>query len=50
MSHATKIAIVAAFVAAFGGISNEASARGRLYPLTSLRTRSGLSLPYPRLL
>ena len=27
MSQATKIAIVAAFVAALGGISNEASAR-----------------------
>ncbi len=34
MSHATKIAIIAAFVAALGGISSEASARGRLYPVT----------------
>jgi hypothetical protein len=34
MSHATRIAIVAAFVAALGGISSEATARGRLYPLT----------------
>lgn len=34
MSHAVRIAIVAAFVAGLGGISNEASARGRLYPLT----------------
>jgi hypothetical protein len=46
MSHTTKIAIVAAFVAAFvaalGGISNEASARGRLYPLT----RCGPDLAY----
>jgi hypothetical protein len=42
MSHATKIAIVAAFVAALGGISNEASARGRLYPLT----RCGPDLAY----
>jgi hypothetical protein len=42
MSQATKIAIVAAFVAALGGISNEASARGRLYPLT----RCGPNLAY----
>jgi hypothetical protein len=42
MSHATKIAIVAVFVAALGGISNEASARGRLYPLT----RCGPDLAY----
>ena len=42
MSHAIKIAIVAAFVAALGGISNEASARGRLYPLT----RCGPDLAY----
>ncbi len=34
MSHATKIAIVAAFVAALGGMSSEASARGRRYPVT----------------
>jgi len=42
MSYATKIAIVTAFVAALGGISNEASARGRLYPLT----RCGPDLTY----
>ena len=42
MSHAIKIAIVAAFVAALGGMSNEASARGRLYPLT----RCGPDLAY----
>jgi hypothetical protein len=42
MSHATKITIVAAFVAALGGISSEASARGRLYPLT----RCGPDLTY----
>jgi hypothetical protein len=42
MSQAIKIAIVAAFVAALGGISNEASARGRLYPLT----RCGPGLAY----
>ncbi len=34
MSHAVRIAIVAAFIAALGGISTEASARGRLYPVT----------------
>lgn len=34
MSHAIKIATVAAFVAALGGISSEASAHGRLYPVT----------------
>jgi hypothetical protein len=42
MLHVTKIAIVAAFVAALGGISSEASARGRLYPLT----RCGPDLAY----
>jgi hypothetical protein len=43
MSHITKIAIVAAFVAALGGgLSNQASARGRLYPLT----RCGPDLAY----
>jgi hypothetical protein len=42
MSHAVKIAIAAAFVAALGGISSEASARGRLYPLT----RCGPDLAY----
>ena len=42
MSHVTKIAIVAAFVAALGGISTEASARGRLYPVT----RCGPDLAY----
>jgi hypothetical protein len=42
MSHATKIAIVAAFLAALGGISNAAAARGRLYPVT----RCGPDLAY----
>ena len=42
MSHATKIAIVAAFVAALGGMSSEASARGRLHPVT----RCGPNLAY----
>ena len=34
MAQLTRIAIVAAFVAALAGHSNEASARSRLYPLT----------------
>lgn len=42
MSHAVRIAIVAAFIAALGGISTEASARGRLYPVT----RCGPDLAY----
>jgi hypothetical protein len=42
MSQAIRIAIVAAFAAALGCISNEASARGRLYPLT----RCGPDLAY----
>jgi hypothetical protein len=42
MPHATKIAFVAAFVAALGGMSNEASARSRLYPVT----RCGPDLAY----
>jgi hypothetical protein len=42
MPHVTKIAVVAAFFAMLGGISNEASARGRLYPLT----RCGPNLAY----
>jgi hypothetical protein len=42
MSHATKIAFVAAFVSALGNISSEASARGRLYPVT----RCGPDLAY----
>jgi hypothetical protein len=42
MGHASRIAIVAAFVAMVGGISNEASARGGLYPLT----RCGPDLAY----
>jgi hypothetical protein len=42
MAHVTRIAIVAAFVAALGGHANEASARGRLYPLT----RCGPDLAY----
>ena len=41
MSHGTKIAIVAAFVAALG-ISNAASARARSHPLT----RCGPDLAY----
>jgi hypothetical protein len=42
MSHITKIAIVAAFVAALGGVSDDASARGHMYPLT----RCGPDLAY----
>jgi hypothetical protein len=43
MSRITKVAAVAAFVAAaLGGLSSEASARGRLYPLT----RCGPGLAY----
>ena len=42
MAHVTRIAIVAAFVAALGSHANEASARGRLYPLT----RCGPDLGY----
>jgi hypothetical protein len=42
MSHAVRIATVAAFIAALCGISTEASARGRLYPLT----RCGPDLAY----
>jgi hypothetical protein len=42
MSHVIRIAIVAAFVAALGSISSEASARGRLFPLT----RCGPDLAY----
>lgn len=42
MSHATRIAIVTAFVAVLGGVSSEASARGGLYPLT----RCGPDLAY----
>jgi hypothetical protein len=42
MSHAIRIAIVAAFVVALGGMANEASARGGLYPLT----RCGPDLAY----
>jgi hypothetical protein len=41
MSHATKVAIVAAFVTALG-VSSEASARARLYPVT----RCGPGLAY----
>jgi hypothetical protein len=41
MPYAAKIAVVAAFVAALG-ISNQASARARLYPLT----RCGPDLAY----
>jgi hypothetical protein len=43
MSHATKFAIVAAFVAALG-ISNAASARARLHPQPL--TRCGPALAY----
>jgi hypothetical protein len=42
MSHTAKIATVAAIVTVLSGISNEASARGRLYPLT----RCGPDLTY----
>jgi hypothetical protein len=42
MSQATKIAVVAAFIAALSGLSREASARGHLYPLT----RCGPDLAY----
>jgi hypothetical protein len=42
MSQAIKIAIVAAFVAALSGVSQEASARGGSYPLT----RCGPNLAY----
>lgn len=42
MPHSFRIAIVAAFIVALGGISNEASARARLYPLT----RCGPGLDY----
>jgi hypothetical protein len=42
MPHNAKIAIVAGFVAAALGVSDEASARARLYPLT----RCGPGLAY----
>jgi hypothetical protein len=42
MSHTAKIATVAAIITVLSGISNEASARGRLYPLT----RCGPDLAY----
>jgi len=42
MSHFKKVAVVAAFVASLGTIPDEASARGRLYPLT----RCGPDLAY----
>ena len=42
MSHAIKIAVVSTIVAVLGGVSDEASARGRLYPLT----RCGPDLAY----
>lgn len=42
MSQAIKVAVVATFVAVLGGLSSEASARGRLYPLT----RCGPDLAY----
>ena len=42
MSRIARIAVVAGFVAALGSISSEASARGRLYPLT----RCGPQLDY----
>jgi hypothetical protein len=42
MSHTAKIATVAAIVTVLSGVSNEASARGRLYPLT----RCGPDLAY----
>jgi hypothetical protein len=42
MSYSSKITILAALVAALAGMSSEASARGRLYPLT----RCGPDLAY----
>jgi hypothetical protein len=42
MSHAVKIAVVAAFAVALSGLLNEASARGRLFPMT----RCGPGLTY----
>lgn len=42
MSYSVRFAIFVAIVAAFGGMSGEASARGRLYPLT----RCGPDLAY----
>ena len=50
MPHAIKIAVFSTIVAALAGLSDEASARGRLYPFTSLRAGSCLSLPDPWLL
>ncbi len=34
MSHAARVAVIAAFIAALGGISDAMAGRGRLYPLT----------------
>ena len=34
LAQVTRIAIIAVFAAVLGGHTNEASARGRLYPLT----------------
>ena len=45
MPHAIKIAVFSTIVAALAGLSDEASARGRLYPLNSLRAGSCLSCP-----
>jgi hypothetical protein len=42
MSQVAKLAVIAAFVASLSAIPNEASARGRLYPLT----RCGPDLAY----
>jgi hypothetical protein len=42
MSQTAKIAIITIFIAALGGLSSEASARGGLYPLT----RCGPDLAY----
>jgi hypothetical protein len=42
MWHATRIAIVAAFIVLLNSVSNEAAARGGLYPLT----RCGPDLAY----
>jgi hypothetical protein len=42
MSHVTKIALFIALLTSMSSISNEASARGRLYPLT----RCGPDLAY----
>ncbi len=47
MSHATKIAL-AGIVLMLAGASTPASAHGRLYLLTSVRSGSRLSVPFAR--